>query len=137
MMKVESKTVDIAKSDKEIFDFLTDFTHFSLLLPDKVENWKATKDSCSFTVKGLSDFGMRITDTKPYSMITIANDEQIKMPVKFIFNWNLTSQTSNGCSVTACFNLDVNPMMAMMIKKPLEEFVNALTSKLKERMEAN
>jgi hypothetical protein len=134
-MKIDSKIVDIAKSEQEVFDFLADFTHFSLLLPDKVENWQATRERCSFTIKGLTDFGMKIASTTPYSIITITNDEQIQMPVKFVFTWNLTSQTSNGCQVKACFDLDVNPMMAMVIKKPLGEFINVLVDKLKEKME--
>ncbi|MDR1005386.1 MAG: hypothetical protein LBL74_00785 [Bacteroidales bacterium] len=134
-MKVESKTVDIKKSSKEIFEFLTDFNHFSLLLPDKVENWKATKDSCSFTIKGLTDFGMKISETKPYSFIVISNDEQIPMPIKFLFTWNLIENASS-CKVKACFDVDVNAMMAMMIKKPLSQFVDILVEKLKEKMEA-
>ncbi|MDR0790864.1 MAG: SRPBCC family protein [Bacteroidales bacterium] len=133
-MKIESKVVDITKSAEEIFEFLADFTRFSLLLPDKVENWTATKERCSFTIKGLTDFGMKITDLKPHNTIIISNDEDVQMPVKFTFTWHLTPQTSS-CQVQACFDLNVNPMMAMMIKKPFGEFVNALVDKLKEKME--
>ncbi|MDR1725669.1 MAG: hypothetical protein LBR28_04690 [Bacteroidales bacterium] len=134
-MKIESKVVEIVKSNKDIFEFLSDFTHFSILLPDKVENWKATKENCSFTIKGLTDFGMKISDTKPYSFITITNDEQVPMPIKFVFNWKLM-QSEKSCSVQACFDLDVNPMMGMMIKKPVSDFVNILVDKLKEKFES-
>jgi len=130
-MKIESNIVDIPRSNVEIFDFLTDFTHFSLFLPDKVENWQATKDSCRFTVKGLTDFGMKIISTNPYSTITIANDEQVQIPVKFIFTWRLTELTK-GCMVQASFDIDINPVMSMMIKKPLSDFANILVAKLKE-----
>ena len=133
-MKIESKVADIMRPTEEIFDFLTDFTHFSLLLPDKIENWKATKERCSFTIKGLTDFGMRITDTNPHNTITISNDEDIAMPIQFTFTWNFKPQASS-CHIQICFELDANPMMAMVIKKPLANFVDILVDKLKEEME--
>jgi hypothetical protein len=137
MTKIESKKIDIYSPAEKIFDFLADFTHFSLLLPDKVENWKATKDKCSFTLTGLSDFGMQISQRNPYSSIQIINDEEIKMPVKFEFVWLFTNEELSKTRVQAVFNLDINPMMLMMVKKPLSNFMDVLVDKLKEKMEEN
>lgn len=137
MTKVESKTVEIDSKAEKIFDFLKDFTHFSLLLPDKVENWKATQDKCSFTIKGLTDFGMKISETTPYTSIIITNDEEVKMPIKFTFNWDFSNISDNKTKVIAVFNLDMNPMMATMVKKPLKAFIDALVDKLKEKIEAD
>lgn len=137
MTKVESKIVEIDSSSKNIFDFLTDFTHFSILLPEKVENWKATKDKCFFTIKGLTDFGMKIENTTPYSSIIIKNDKDIKMPINFTFNWNIDNISENKTKVIAAFDLDINPMMAMAVKKPLKTFIDVLVDKLKEKIEAD
>lgn len=135
MTKIESKKVDINSPVEKIFDFLADFTHFSLLLPDKVENWKATADKCSFTIKGLTDFGMQISQRTPHTSIQIINDQDVKMPVKFEFYWLFTNQELSKTRVQAVFNLDINPMMLMMVKKPLSNFVDVLVDKLKEKME--
>lgn len=137
MTKIESKKVEINKSSKEVFDFLANFTNFSLLVPDKVENWKATIDNCSFTIKGLTDFGMKISQRNEFTSIVIVNDEAVSMPVKFVFNWFFKSISKNKVEVEIVFNLDINPMMAMMVKKPLGDFVNVLVDKLKEKMESN
>ncbi|MBP1630606.1 MAG: orotate phosphoribosyltransferase [Bacteroidetes bacterium] len=137
MTKIESKKVEINKSSKEVFDFLANFTNFSLLVPDKVENWKATIDNCSFTIKGLTDFGMKISQRNEFTSIVIVNDEAVSMPVKFVFNWFFKSISENKVEVEIVFNLDINPMMAMMVKKPLGDFVNVLVDKLKEKMESN
>ncbi|MDR0971983.1 MAG: hypothetical protein LBM25_06345 [Bacteroidales bacterium] len=134
-MKIQSKENKIEKEDKYIFDFLSDFTNFSLLLPDKVENWKATKDRCSFDVKGVSSFGMKISETMPHSSIIIVNDEEVKMPAKFVFSWNIEKQNDNSSKVYCSFDLDINPIVSSMIKKPLNDFVNILVDKLKEKME--
>lgn len=137
MAKVESKEVEINSSAEKIFNFLSDFTNFSLLVPDKVENWKATKEKCSFKVTGLSDFGMEISKITPYSSIEIVNDKEISTPFSFTFNWDFNPINDSKTKVRSFFNLDINPMMSMMVKKPLQNFMDVLVDKLKEKMESN
>ncbi|MFV0598488.1 MAG: hypothetical protein ACK5M0_02015 [Bacteroidales bacterium] len=137
MAKVESKEVEINSSAEEIFNFLSDFTNFSLLVPDKVENWKATKEKCSFKVTGLTDFGMEISKKTPFTSIVIVNDKDISSPFPFTFNWEFDSINDSKTKVRSFFNLDINPMMSMMVKKPLQNFMDVLVDKLKEKMENN
>jgi hypothetical protein len=135
MATVESKKKQIQKSTKEVFDFLCDFTHFGMLVPDKVTNWTSTTDTCSFDVSGVGHVSLKIADKNPYTSIHISEGEGISLPVKFSFQWLFAPQSENTVSVQAVFNLDINPMMAMMVKKPLQNFVDILVEKLKERME--
>ncbi len=137
MAKVESKEVEINSSAEKIFNFLSDFTNFSLLVPDKVENWKATKEKCSFKVTGLTDFGMEISKKTPFTSIVIVNDKDISSPFPFTFNWEFDSINDSKTKVRSFFNLDINPMMSMMFKKPLQNFMDVLVDKLKEKMENN
>ncbi len=137
MAKVESKEVEINASAEKIFNFLSDFTNFSLLIPDKVENWKATKEKCSFKVTGLTDFGMEISNKTPFTSIVIVNDKDISSPFPFTFNLEFDSINDSKTKVKSFFNLDINPMMSMMVKKPLQNFMDVLVDKLKEKMENN
>src|SRR5574344_1080833 len=137
MAKIESKEVEINSPKEKIFNFLSDFTNFSLLVPDKVENWKATKEKCSFKVTGLTDFGMEISNKTPFTSIVIVNDKDISSPFPFTFNWEFDSINDSKTKVRSFFNLDINPMMSMMVKKPLQNFMDVLVDKLKEKMESN
>ncbi|SRR5690554_1692909 len=136
-MKVESKKEIIKASDRDVFEFLSDFTNFTVLMPDKIENWKATKDSCSFTAKGYGDFGMKISKRDEYGLIEIINDENMSLPLKFVFRWDIRSVNSSSVEVLAAFDVDINPMMSVMVKKPLKKLSDVLVEKLKERMEMN
>jgi len=135
MAKLESKEVEINSPKEKIFDFLSDFTNFSLLVPDKIENWKATKEKCSFRISGLADIGMEISQTTPWSSIIIVNDKEINNPFSFSFNWDFKDINESKTKVQSFFDLDINPMMSMMIKKPLQNFMDVLVDKLKEKME--
>ena len=58
MSLIESQTVTINKSDKEIFNIISDFTKFSYIIPQQAQNLKVTKDSCSFSIQGMRSLFM-------------------------------------------------------------------------------
>lgn len=135
MVKVTSKTVSINRQAEEIFQVVGNFNSFNGMMPEQVEDLKTTTDTCSFKIKGLTNFGMKITQRTPFSNIHIENDDTIPMPVKFSFEWNLTP-AGNATEVNAAFEVDVNFMMGGMIKKPLQNFADALVTALKTKMDA-
>ena len=46
MVKIESKKVEIKRNVEFVYEYLADFTHFSMVANDKIENFKATQDRC-------------------------------------------------------------------------------------------
>ena len=52
--KYESKQQQILKPVERIFPFVSRFDMLSPALQDKVEEWSATEDTCSFKVKGFT-----------------------------------------------------------------------------------
>ena len=54
MEKYESKQQQIRRSAEQIYAALSSFSNFTPMLQDKVEEWQADEDSCSFKVKGMT-----------------------------------------------------------------------------------
>ena len=54
MEKYESKQCQIFKSASQIFPFISNFSLLTPAVADKVEQWQATEDTCSFKVKGFT-----------------------------------------------------------------------------------
>lgn len=52
MERYESKHVQILQPASMIYGVLSDFSHLTPVLGDKVEGWSATADTCSFKVQG-------------------------------------------------------------------------------------
>ena len=52
--KYESKQQQIFKPAARIFPFISRFDMLTPALQDKVEEWSATEDTCSFKVKGFT-----------------------------------------------------------------------------------
>ena len=137
MVKIESKKVEIKRNVEFVYEYLSDFTHFSMVANDKIENFKATQDKCSFTIKGMTDMGLKILSRIPNESITITNDTDVpsSMPLNFLIIFEFKKVEPYVSSVVVKMELDANPMIAMMVKKPLEKFVNSLADGMKMAME--
>lgn len=129
MGKIESRTGKINQSDEKIYNFLSDFNNFKHLIPpEKVKNWSSTTDSCRFTIEGIGDAGMKIIEKKPFELIKITADGST--PINF-FLWIQIKKINEGQSgFRIVIEPQVNAMMMMMVKSPLQKFVDMLVTQL-------
>lgn len=130
MTTIDSQNVVINRSDREVFNFLSNFNNFRHLMPDQVVNWQSTDETCAFTIQGMADLGMKIAQKEPHSKLVMASEG--KNPFPFTLLCHLESLAENQTQVHLVFDADMNPMLAMMAKRPLQNFVNMLSDKLKE-----
>ena len=79
MIKTESKTTEIKRNVEFVYDYLKNFSNFSMMANDKIENFKSTEDKCSFTIKNMGDFGIKMLSRVPNERIVITNDRTIQM----------------------------------------------------------
>lgn len=131
---ISGESFQIERSAIEIFDFLSDFTNFSHLMPEQVENWTATRDMCSFEIRGLASLGMRMTERIPHNKIIMTGEG--KIPFSFSLITNIDAFREGAANVQLVIDADMNPFIAMMAEKPLLDFVNLLSVRLKQVMEA-
>ncbi len=129
-MKIEGKKVNINANRKKVFEFLSDFNNYEKLMPEQIVNWKSDTESCSFTVSGMADLSLKFENKKPYEIINISPEG--KTPFKFSLLVNLQEDSLNEQKTIAGVDVDanLNPMLAMMAKKPLENLVNVMAENL-------
>jgi len=134
MKQIESERVVINNSKELIYNFLSNFNNFGKLMPEQIINWNSTDDSCSFTIKGLTELNMKIKEKTPFDQIIIESDS--KVPFTFELKWYFKVVEINKTEAQLIFIADLNPMLNMMVSKPLQNFVNILVVKLKELIES-
>jgi len=130
MTKLESEKVEVNYSKEVLFNFLSNFNNFQKLMPEQVTNWKSTKDECSFTISGMASIGMKITEKIPHSEIKITSNG--KVPFNFNLNVFINDAGENKSIGQLVFTADMNPMIRMMVEKPLGNFFNLLAKKMKD-----
>lgn len=128
MTKIESDKVIIENSAENLFKCLINFNNFEHLMPEQVNDWESTEDSCSFNLSGMATVNMTIAEKTPNSQIKITSTGK---PIDFDLIIELNEQGSN-CEAQIILEANLNPMLKMMAEKPLRNFINLLASKLKE-----
>jgi len=129
-MKIEGKKVSLNANRKKVFEFLSDFNNYEKLMPEQIINWKSTENDCSFTVSGMADLSLKFEEKNPPDNIKISPNG--KVPFTFSLLLKLEEDSLNEQKTTAGVDVDanVNPMLAMMVKRPLENLVNVMAENL-------
>ena len=129
MENIESKQGRINASAEKVFNFLTDLRNLDSLIPqDKVQNWKSTEESCSFTVSGAGDIQLRISERNPFHLIKV--EPEGKAPIGFSFYIQLKELGEDDTRIKLTFRAEMNTMMKMMIKSPVQKALDQIVETL-------
>ncbi len=127
-MYIETPKKSVAKSDKEVYDFLTNFNNFEGLMPDSVAKFELlNNDSFVFALKGMPEIVLKRKEQIPHSKVVLGAASD-KLPFSLTI---AIDQLSEGESeVQWSFEGEFNAMMAMMVKSPITNFMGTLSDKL-------
>lgn len=123
MEKYESKQQQIRRSAEQIYTALCSFNNFSPMLQEKVEEWQADDDRCSFKVKGMT-VRLRMVEREPFKTIKIQGDEL--NPVDFTFWLQLKEVAPYDTRMRIVVHAELNMMMRMMIGKKLQGAIDQM-----------
>ena len=126
-MNLESPKVTVKKSSQEIFDFLSNVGNFEKIMPDNIDKFEAGEESFLFALKGMPEIELKLKEkTSPKKIVLgSAND---KFPFSLTADIDETAEATS--EVQLLFDGQFNPMVAMMVKKPLQKFIDTLISKI-------
>lgn len=128
MSEYKSTTTAVNKSSKDVFEFLSSFDNFGKLMPDQVVNWQSNSETCSFTIQGLASLEMKMGEHIPYSKVEMVSHG--KTPIKFKLFTLIDAVSDNESKVTVCIDADLNPMLRLMLEKPLTNLVEKMATKI-------
>lgn len=126
--KLQSQVVAIDKPAASIYNFLTDLNNFERLMPSEVSEWKSTATECTFTLKGMPSICFMIQEQTPVSHIAYKGIGKLPAAVMLIVSIN--SKADNACNAQLFLEADLNPMLKMMVEKPLTKFLDVLAHNL-------
>lgn len=122
-MHLESPKVKVGKSSQEIFDLLTKVENFESIMPDNIDKFEAQGESFVFALKGMPEIKLQMQEKVAPQKIVLGSASE-KIP--FTLTANLDDQGDSSSEAQLLFDGEFNPMMAMMVKKPLQKFIDTL-----------
>ncbi len=125
-MLIQSQYVDNSKSEQEFFAIVSDMRNIPALLPEQAINVNADEDNLSFTVQGMGSIALRVSQRITYSLVQLVPVG--KVPFPFVLSIKIAG-LGNNCRVMFEIDAELNPLMAMMAKRPLQNLVNMMAEK--------
>ncbi len=119
MQKYESKQHQILLPAEQIYTLISRFDNLTPAIGDKVEEWQADEDRCSFKAKGFT-VKLRIDERVSPKYIKIIGDEG-GVPIDFSFWIQLHSAGPYDTRFRLVLHAELNMMMKMMIGGKLQD----------------
>lgn len=118
MEKYESKQKQIHRPAEAIFPLISSFALLTPAVKDRVENWEATDDRCSFKVKGF-EVKLRIEERVENQHVKIVGDGGL--PIDFSFWIQLKQVAENDTRMRLVLHADLNFAIKMMVGSKLQD----------------
>lgn len=127
MEKYESKQQRILKPASMVYSVVSDFSNFTPILQDKVDDWQADADTCSFKIKGITA-RLRIVERIENELIKIEGEDG--SPVDFTFWMQLKEVDERDTRMRIVLHAHLNMMMKMMIGGKLQQAVDQIAEQV-------
>nr|WP_297784684.1 SRPBCC family protein [uncultured Allomuricauda sp.] len=127
-MHIETPKKQVAKSDKEVFEFLTDIKNFETLMPENIDKFEVLDENTfKFALKGMPEIVLRLKEQNPHEKVVLGAASD-KLP--FTLTADINALEENESEVALSFEGEFNAMMAMMIKAPITNFMGTLSNNM-------
>lgn len=127
-MKLNSNSTHLNISDTTLFEKLCAIENFELIMPENISKFEILDQSTLiFSLKGMPPIKLIFGEKHPPSLITLNSSES---KINFSLSAHIKKIDENSCEFSLEFNGDLNPMIQMMVKTPLQSFINDLSKNI-------
>ncbi len=129
-MNLESPTVNVNKSAEDVFEFLTKVENFEQLMPESKQKFEKISDSrFLFQLKGMPELVLDQKESTSPSQVVLGAASD-KLP--FTLTADIIDCGDGKSTAKLTFDGQFNAMMSMMIKNPIQNFINTLSQNIEK-----
>ena len=132
MQEYISKQQQILRPAEQIFAAISRFDNLTPALQNKVEEWQANEEHCSFKAKGFT-VRLRMDERVEPKHVKIVGDEG-GVPVDFAFWIQLHKVSDTDTRLRLVLHAELNMMLKMMIGGKLQEAIDQVAEGLARAM---
>ena len=127
-MFIETPKAQVAKSKEDTFNFLNELSNFRQLMPENIDKFEVLNENrFLFALKGMPEIVLEKKEQTPFEQIILGAASD-KLP--FTLMADIQEVDGQQSEVILSFKGEFNAMMAMMIKSPITNFINTLSTNL-------
>ena len=126
-MKINSSIARVDHPIEQLFSKLSSVETYEGLMPEGAAFTKINASRFRFKLYGVPEIELAISDKKTNESIVLTSSSD---KISFLLRGQLTKISETQSSVQLHFEGDFNPMMSIMAKKPLTQFMESLISNI-------
>jgi hypothetical protein len=129
-MTLNSTSNELKLSDQNLFDKLTDINNYEKIMPENISKFEIIdSNTLIFSLKGMPEIKLVFGEKISPSLITLNSSES---KINFSLTAHINKIDESNCNFSLEFNGDLNPMIQMMVKTPLQSFINDLSNNISQ-----
>ncbi len=132
MQEYISKQQQILRPAEQIFAVISRFDNLTPAVADRVEEWQADEEHCSFKAKGFA-VKLRMDERVEPKHVKIVGD-QGGVPVDFAFWIQLHKVSDTDTRLRLVLHVELNMMMKMMVGSKLQDAVDRIAEGIAQAM---
>ena len=115
-------------SAEELFNKLSNLENLKEIIPKDVDEFEIENEkTCSFKMKNMPKLHLEISDKIPFSKITLSAKSNLQDFSLICFIQEKEHQSQARLEIDA----NINPMMKMMVEKPINNFLNIISDRMR------
>lgn len=127
-MTLNSTSNELKLSDQNLFYKLTDINNYEKIMPENISKFEIIdSNTLIFSLKGMPEIKLVFGEKISPSLITLNSSES---KINFSLTAHINKIDESNCNFSLEFNGDLNPMIQMMVKTPLQSFINDLSKNI-------
>ena len=128
-MELKSLISNSKLSAKNLFDKLSVIENFETLMPESVSKFELIdSESFLFSIKGMPTFKLKIEEKLTSKKIVL---KSVESKITFFLIGFIKESDDKNSTFQIEFKGQLNPMMEMMVKTPLQTFIDDLSKNVK------
>jgi len=129
-MEISKQTNILQFSSLKIYDFIINIDNYKTILGDEISDFeKLSANEFKIKIGSMPKISLELVENRPSSSVKLlSNDSNLNFQISI----TVYSDDNNSSVVYVKFEGKFSTMIEMMIKNPLEKFINSLKNKVEE-----
>ena len=128
-MNLEGRKIILNKPVAELVELLKNPQQYEQLMPDGLQKFEAIADGFKFSLKGMPEVALKVGEVNENKAILRSASSSLDFELTTAMN----AVSENQTEIQMFFEGKFNPFIKMMVEKPLQNFMDALTDKIEKR----
>ena len=130
MLKIISDKIIVHSNALNCIDYLSDLNNYKNLFPkNKINNWKSSTNYCKFNIQNIYSLDIKKKDISKKNVFLVNGKES---PFSFKIKVEIQEKDYENCIAQITCKADVNPMLKVLVGKPLNELFNYMANNIEK-----